>query len=280
MKFASFTSGYQHRTLEEAFRDAAVFGYDGIEIWGCRPHAYAYDLNEVRISAIRRLSERYEVPIIGFTPKVNSYPFNLMIGERDIWEDSIAYVKRAVDASRDLGAGFTLIAMGHAGDLMTRKQIQERIRESLLVLGEYAEKRGRKLIIEPLSWREANTINTAAQLAEALDAVNCPAVCGMCDVVVPFVQQQQGIADETMDTYFDLLGDRLVHIHMTDSDGVSEDHVLPGEGVAPLEDMLRTLKARNYGGWVTVELVTKYIDRPSEAAKEAIEYLRTLEKRI
>ncbi len=217
MRFASFTSGYQRRTLEEAFRDAHDFGYDGIEIWGCRPHAYAYDLNEERVSAIRRLSERYAVPVIGFTPKVNSYPFNLMVGEKDIWEDSLAYVKRAIDAARDLGAGFTLIAMGHAGDLLTPKQIQTRIRESLLVLGEHALSRGIRLIIEPLSWREANTINTAAQLAEALDEVNCPAVCGMCDVVVPFVQQKQAIADETLDTYFDLLGDRLAHIHMTDS---------------------------------------------------------------
>lgn len=280
MKFANFTSGYQRISLEQAFADARDFGYDGIEIWGCRPHAYAYDLNEARIDGIRRLSERYEIPVIGFTPKVNSYPFNLMIGEKDIWEDSLAYIRRAIDASCALGAGFTLIAFGHAGDLVTRQQIQERIRESLLVLGDYALKKKNLLIIEPLSWREANTINTAAQLAEALEAVNCPAVAGMCDVVVPFVQQKQGLAEETLDTYFDLLGSRLAHIHMTDSDGISEDHVLPGEGVAPLKEMLRTLRARGYDGWVTIELVTKYIDRPTEVAGKAIRHMRKLEEEI
>lgn len=280
MKFASFTCGYQRRTLELAFSDAKEFGYDGIEIWGCRPHAYAYDLNPERIAAIRRLSDRYGIPVIGFTPKVNSYPFNLMIGERDMWEDSVAYIERAIDASAALDAGFTLIALGHAGDLVTPLQIQERIRESLTVLGGYARKKKNLLIVEPLSWRESNTINTARQLAEALKAVDCPAVAGMCDTVVPFVQKRQGIADETLDTYFDLLGPKLAHVHMTDSDGVSEDHVVPGEGCAPLQDMLRTLKTRGYDGWITLELVTKYIAQPSLYAEKAIRHMRELEKDI
>ncbi len=280
MKFASFTCGYQRRTLELAFSDAKEFGYDGIEIWGCRPHAYAYDLNPERIAAIRRLSDRYGIPVIGFTPKVNSYPFNLMIGERDMWEDSVAYIERAIDASAALDAGFTLIALGHAGDMASPAQIRERVRESLTVLGEYARKKKNLLIVEPLSWRESNTINTARQLAEALQEAGSPAVAGMCDTVVPFVQKRQGIADETLDTYFDLLGPKLAHVHMTDSDGVSEDHVVPGEGCAPLQDMLRTLKTRGYDGWITLELVTKYIAQPSLYAEKAIRHMRELEKDI
>lgn len=197
-----------------------------------------------------------------------------------MWEDSVAYIERAIDASAALDAGFTLIALGHAGDLVTPLQIQERIRESLTVLGGYARKKKNLLIVEPLSWRESNTINTARQLAEALKAVDCPAVAGMCDTVVPFVQKRQGIADETLDTYFDLLGPKLAHVHMTDSDGVSEDHVVPGEGCAPLQDMLRTLKTRGYDGWITLELVTKYIAQPSLYAEKAIRHMRELEKDI
>lgn len=280
MKFASFTSGYQRRTLELAFSDAHDFGYDGIEIWGCRPHAYAYDLNAERLDNIRRLSERYAVPVIGFSPKVNSYPFNLMVGERDIWSDSLAYICRAIDASAALGARFTLIAFGHAGDMTNAAAMQRRIRDSLQILGEHAVRRNNLLIIEPLSYRETNTITTARQLAEALETVNCPAVVGMCDTVVPFLQRQQGVSDETLDTYFDLLGPRLRHIHMTDSDGVSEDHVVPGEGIAPLKEMLRTLRRRNYTGHVTLELVTKYIAEPSRYARLAIDHIRALEREL
>ena len=44
MKLGMFTSGYQRNPLEHCFQDAKRFGYDFIELWGGRPHAYAPDL--------------------------------------------------------------------------------------------------------------------------------------------------------------------------------------------------------------------------------------------
>ena len=44
MEFGLFTCGYQHLPLETAFYDAKAFGYDYIELWGGRPHAFASDL--------------------------------------------------------------------------------------------------------------------------------------------------------------------------------------------------------------------------------------------
>ena len=44
MKTGMFTCGHQRLPIEHAFRDASELGYDGIEIWGGRPHAFAPDL--------------------------------------------------------------------------------------------------------------------------------------------------------------------------------------------------------------------------------------------
>ena len=41
MELGMFTSGYQYYPLERAFADARRFGYDYIELWGGRPHAFA-----------------------------------------------------------------------------------------------------------------------------------------------------------------------------------------------------------------------------------------------
>ena len=49
MKIGFFTMPYMRLPLERAFRDAARFGYDGVEIWGGRPHAYAPDLKAAGI---------------------------------------------------------------------------------------------------------------------------------------------------------------------------------------------------------------------------------------
>ena len=82
MKIGLFTMPYMRLPLERAFRDAARFGYDGVEIWGGRPHAYSFDLKAGGISEIKELSRRYGLPIIGYTPEMNMYPYNMMIGIR------------------------------------------------------------------------------------------------------------------------------------------------------------------------------------------------------
>lgn len=280
MKFAAYTSGYRFRSLEQAFIDARTFGYDGIELCGERPHAYAPDLHGERLSRIRHWIDRYEMPVIGYCPKVNGYPFNLMLGDRDIWHDSLNYVRCTLDAARELGAAFSLIAFGQAAEGISRAEKERRMRESLLRLADHAAARETLLLIEPLTPQESDSLCSAAQLAWLLEQVDCPYVAGMCDIVVPFTQARLGRSDETLDTWFDLLGPRLRHIHMTDSDGVTEDHILPGQGVAPLGDMLATLQRRGYDAYITIELVSMYLSDPTRYAAEALTYMRRLEQQL
>lgn len=65
MKYGLFTCPYQRLSLEKAFSDASVMGYDYIELWGGRPHAYAPEHyidtpSEAAFAAIRRIREMTE----------------------------------------------------------------------------------------------------------------------------------------------------------------------------------------------------------------------------
>ena len=73
MEFGLFTCGYQRRSLEQAFADAVSFGYDYIELWGGRPHAYAPDLVMGAAEGIRCLSEKYCLPVRVYTPEHNAW---------------------------------------------------------------------------------------------------------------------------------------------------------------------------------------------------------------
>ena len=75
MELGLFTCGYQYESIEAAFADAAAFGYDFIELWGGRPHAWAPDMTAGRAAHLRELSERYNVPIRIYTPEHNGYPY-------------------------------------------------------------------------------------------------------------------------------------------------------------------------------------------------------------
>lgn len=265
-----FTSGYQYYPLEYAFRDAKRIGYDYIELWGGRPHAFAPDLAAGDIDQVKRLIDQYKMPVRVYTPEHNAYPYNYMIGSEAQRQDALQYLKCAIDMGHDLGADYTLISTGHAGYTATYREIWTRLITSLKEVAAHAEKRNHKIVLESLTGFESNVCTTANDIREALDQVNSPCLLGMCDLVVPAIQQ------EPFGNYFEKLGDRCAHLHLVDCDGSSETHVLPGDGTLPLEEMMKEIIHYGYDGMATIELVTAYIREPYLYAKRAHDRVRGL----
>lgn len=272
MELGLFTSGYQREPLEYIFQDAARFGYDYIELWGGRPHAYPPDLMRYGVGELRALSERYGVPIPIFTPELNAYPYNFMLGTEAQRRDSVEYIKLCMDTAAALGCRATLISAAHAGNLATRAEIQERLVRSLRELASHAERLGQTLILEPLTPYESNAVTSADDLLDVFQAVPSEALVGMCDVVAPFVRHESILA------YFDKLGRKMCHMHIVDSSGSDDAHLIPGEGRLPLFELMAELRTLNYRGTATIELVTNYLNEPRLYARRAIQNLRQMLK--
>lgn len=268
MELGLFTCGYQRYPLEQAFADAARFGYDYVELWGGYPHAFAEDLRADKAARITRLSERYHVPVRCFTPEHNSYPYNYMAGDGHQWERSMAYLELCTKLTAAMGARYMLISAGHAGYRCSQKDIQERLRRSLTRLAARAEAEKITLLLEPLTVYESNVVTSLNDLEAALADVPSPALLGMCDLAVPFT------SGEPAAEYVRRLGARFGWLHVIDSDGASDSHLLPGEGRLPLSGVLKEIRAAGYNGCATIELVTSYLKEPSVYAGLAIERIR------
>lgn len=269
MQFGLFTCGYQHLPLEQAFCDAADFGYDYIELWGGRPHAFTPDLLSGGSDEILRLIQRYHIPVHIYTPEHNAYPYNYMLGDERQWESSMAYLHDAFRAAAAIGAQYTLVSVGHGG-CVSLQQRRERLFKSIRRLAHAAEEEGQIILLETLTPYESNTCTRLQELQEVLEVINSPALLGMCDVVPPFVQQE-GPAD-----YARALGKRMGHLHLVDNDGNSDTHLLPGDGIMPLRQILRDMRSAGYDGMATIELVTNYMSDPSYYAKLALERTKEL----
>ena len=271
MEFGLFTCGYQRGDLEQAFMDASAFGYDYIELWGGRPHGYAPDLVRGDADDIRNLSEKYLIPIRVYTPEHNAYPFNYMMGDRAQWEDSIQYLKTAIQASALLGAGAVLISIGHSGGLPPIER-RTRLLKSLEQLSEEAQKLDQTLLLENLTPMESDGYTTLEDYRGLFckELAGIPCIRAMCDVVVPFVQGQDPVE------YPRALGSRMAHLHLTDSNGRDESHIMPGDGIMDLGSTMRNLLRAGYDGNVTIELVTGYMDDPTGAAALAIRRIKEL----
>ncbi len=269
MEFGIFTCGYQYMDIESAFADAAAFGYDFVELWGGRPHAWAPDMTPGRVENLRRLAAQYGVPIRIYTPEHNGYPYNYMIGDDMQWEDCMNYLAHSMEVSSQLGASRTLISVGHGGHT-GHEQRHARLLRSLRRLAAEARQTGQTILLEPLSPFESNTCTSAVEMAAVLAELDDPAVITMCDMVASYVQ------GETAADFYRLTGSTMGHLHIADSDGRSEAHILPGDGTLPLKRELRALRCAGYDGTATIELVSMYTSNPTRYAKKAIERTREL----
>ena len=270
LKVGMFTSGYQRNPLEHCFMDAKEYGYDYIELWGGRPHAYAPDLKAGDINEVRRLIEKYEMPVLGYTPEHNAYPYNYMIGSEAQRRDAIDYLKLSLEMAKEMGAEFVLTSPANGGYLATYDQLWSRLEKNIQELGDYAAKLEIKLVVEALTPYESNFFTRANDLVELFRRVDNPYVGGMCDIVPPFVQHESIMA------YFDKLGNKMDHMHIIDGENGSDTHLIPGEGNIPIKEMLYEMKRIGYDKTATLELVTNYINEPRFYAKRAIDNMREL----
>ena len=270
MKTGMFTCGHQRLPLEHAFRDAHELGYDGLELWGGRPHAFAPDLNAGGIKHVKELARVYQMPIIGYTPETNGYPYNMMLGDERMRRESLDMIKLAMEMAKEMEAGFTMISAAHAGYLTTPDAIWQRLADNLRELADFAEDIGMDLLLEPLTPYESNVVCNANDVLRALSMVSSPRLNSMVDICAPFVQ------DEPVMSYFDKLGDKLRHLHIVDSDGASDSHYVPGEGKMPLRELMRDIIDRGYDGYCTIELVTMYMNEPRLYARQALTRFRDL----
>ena len=270
LKVGLFTSGYQRNPLEHCFMDAKEYGYDYIELWGGRPHAYAPDLKAGDINEVRRLIEKYEMPVLGYTPEHNAYPYNYMIGSEAQRRDAIDYLKLSLEMAKEMGAEFVLTSPANGGYLATYDQLWSRLEKNIQELGDYAAKLEIKLVVEALTPYESNFFTRANDLVELFRRVDNPYVVGMCDIVPPFVQHESIMA------YFDKLGNKMDHMHIIDGENGSDTHLIPGEGNIPIKEMLYEMKRIGYDKTATLELVTNYINEPRFYAKRAIDNMREL----
>lgn len=270
LKVGMFTSGYQRNPLEHCFMDAKEYGYDYIELWGGRPHAFAPDLKAGDINEVRRLIEKYEMPVLGYTPEHNAYPYNYMIGSEAQRRDAIDYLKLSLEMAKEMGAEFVLTSPANGGYLATYDQLWSRLEKNIQELGDYAAKLEIKLVVEALTPYESNFFTRANDLVELFRRVDNPYVVGMCDIVPPFVQHESIMA------YFDKLGNKMDHMHIIDGENGSDTHMIPGEGNIPIKEMLYEMKRIGYDKTATLELVTNYINEPRFYAKRAIDNMREL----
>ena len=265
MKISFFTNSLHRWPIEKSFEVASKFGYDGIEIWGGRPHAYAPDMRPEDIQKIKDLSAKYNLPIVSFEPEMAC----LLWRDQRWIDESMEYFRQCIDFCKAIGCPYMVMAALQCSYEYSTDEDWAQFIKYMKELAAYSESvDGVTMILETVTPWEGNILIRSDDTVRALKEINSPKVKAMLDLAAPLT------VGEPSSNYFEKLGKDLVHVHLVDCKKDVEDHLILGDGELPVEEVLSMLDSYRYDGYCSVELFDEYRTEPILFNQRAIRAIR------
>jgi protein FrlC len=260
---------YQY-SIQDAIPLVAEMGYNGIDIWGGRPHIYRKDFSEVELECLRKRIEDYGLVVSSFMPAFYRYPHSLSNPSAKVRQDSIEYMCQCIDNAALLEAKVVLVVPDLSLHGQATQDSRCRLVESIDKVSVYASQYDMYLGIEVLHYDETDLVNTSD------DALAIIKELGHANLGVVLDTGTLNLSKETPQDAMDKLGTLLLQIHINDNQGRhKQQNLIPGEGTFDFKNLIRVLKQKNYSGFLSAELSREYSDDPAPALRTTLDRLIT-----
>jgi protein FrlC len=268
MKSSLSTFVYYRYSLIEAIKRTKLLGFDGVEIWGGRPHAYWEDMTDERIAEVKRVLAELSLKISNFIPAQFRYPTNLAATDELIRQGSVNYIKRNIEVAEKLESPFVSLCPGFSlyGD--TKEEAYQAMLKSFKEIHDFTKGMKIKLILEPAHAMETDLVLTTDDGMKVVDYFGKDKM-GLClDTGHLFVNK------ENLSDVVKKVKDYTVHWHIDDNFGTNDDHLVPGDGKIDFNVFLENLKKSKYSGFLAVELGFGYTNDPDPAVRRSMDFLK------
>jgi protein FrlC len=270
VKIATATSVLFQHTIQDAVRLVAQLGFDGVDLWGGRPHVYRDDLSGQELRDLRNLIADLGLTPVSLMPAFYRYPHSFSNPNPRVREDSIGYVRQCIDNAAVLGAGIVLIVPDHSLHGHSRDDARARFVESVDAVAHHASQYDLMLGIEVLYYDETDYVNSAD------DALAIIGELGHRNIGVVLDTGTLNLSKEDPVEMLAQLGDRLLQVHVNDNAGGREQqNLVPGDGTYDFRSLIRALQAYGYSGFLSAELTKGYADDPEPPLRTTAERLRS-----
>jgi 5-keto-L-gluconate epimerase len=245
--------------LEVSMAKAARLGYDGVEL----ALADAGEVDPIRIQDALRV-HGLALPVISTGRVFSEGAVWCTHPDAAVRRRAVHTLKGLIGQAAQLGAKVNVGRVRgfiHEGD--TPESAEGRFLSCLAECADYAGTLGVELLLEPVCRYEINYINSVPEALHLLAKLARPNVKVMPDVF------HMNIEDDSLPGSLIRAGKAVGYMHFADS-----NRRAPGQGHLSFPDILATLSAIGYDGYVTVEILP--LPDPDTAATAAIRYLRAL----
>lgn len=179
----------------------------------------------------------------------------------------MGYFTQAILLTQELGARVMLVNCGGGAKDMSEVQAQQHAVQMLKRLGAVAAQHSVTLALKAAAQGESNIATTLGGVCGLLQQVAHPNVKAALDVC------NANASYETAGDWFEALGSDIALVQLTD--GRPGGHLVWGDGIVPLDDVLGVLQRNGYDGPLALEVNDwGYYDDPMAADARNIAALR------
>jgi fructoselysine 3-epimerase len=271
MNIGCVTSVFVNYPIQEAIQRIGKAGYDGVDIWGGRPHIYRQDFSINELKSIRSLAEQLQLKINSFLPAFYRYPHNLCSPNDIIRQDTLTYVYQCADNAVLLGADYLLVCPAKIIYGQTIEDGWSRMVDSLQNICEYvAQYAGMKVMLEPVNRQAFDLINTASDAVHMIEQVDYP------DLGIILDSGHMHLEEGSVKEAIQIAGNRLFQVHINDNDGQHQQNLIPGEGTFNFQSFIAQLDEAGFDGFLSAELGGLYTSNPDPAIKQTVDRLKEM----
>lgn len=262
-QLAGYGSHYMYYPFEYFLQSQQELGFQTIEMWCGAPHYLLNNHDWQSTADLKKAVEDHGLSICAFTPESSMYNYLISSSDPIIQKNTFSYYNNAIQAAAEIGCRIVPISCCGGKWNEDPADIFDRTLTMLKKLAPIAEEHDVLLAVDTLPSAENRILNSLNELNTLLKEINSPAVKACMDLT------SVGMAGETMEQWFELLGQDIVHIHF--SDGRPHGRLAWGDGLRPLEDCLQILNKYDYQGHLGLKTFDgRYLASPREADQKSI----------
>lgn len=249
------TIGYRNFKAPEAIERIAAVGYDGVEVCLEHPGLEPEKLSVMAATELARVAEGAGVQIATVSYHGDRDPLGLR------WERAM----KAIELTPMMGADVLIVNSPRPGPGDGDEFAEEFRRQLDRQLG-LAERLGVTLALEP---EPGLLVDDCDDMLALLREYRSDALAVNLDVGHAY------LTEEDLRAAIRRLGGAIVAAHVEGMPRGEHRHLVPGEGDLDLAEVLASLRATGFEGWLTVDLFD-IADAPDEAAEASLRAMRRL----
>ena len=263
---------YRRWSFDYFLESVSKLGLHNIELCGCHPHFTVFEAEEFPVEEFAEKIRKAGIIVTTIAPEQNFLPINIAAVNPYLREQSIHQLEFFIRHAAMFGCDRVVIYPGKAFVDHPHSQGWMYARESVKKLCEIAEECNVILLMTPVSSFVSDLMTDTKTVKRMLDEVGSDRlkVCVNSSIC--------GYAGESLETYFELFGDRIGLVQLADA--VEDcDQLAWGEGNLNLKEQLDILEKYHYDGPVTMELLMEeYAEDPHAVHEKSLAYMKEATK--